>query len=70
MKHVSRELLTVDELARRSKRSKGSWRRDIRERRIAVVRLGRNVRIPVEELERLISSGWSEPVRSGNERLA
>jgi hypothetical protein len=38
-------------------------RRRILEKRMAVVRIGRAVRIPIEVIDALIAAGWSDPVR-------
>jgi excisionase family DNA binding protein len=62
MKTVSERLLTVAEAARRLGLKECTIRRRILERRIAYVKNGRAVRIPVEVVEDVISQGWREPV--------
>ena len=68
MKSVNRratielELLTLREAEAMTKRKVATWRKDIRLRKVPYVRLGRQVRIPREYVEQLISEGWHEPV--------
>ncbi len=59
---ASQQLLTVDEAEARTGRKASTWRRDILEKKIPYVKLGRSVRIPVEVVDRLIEQGWREPV--------
>jgi excisionase family DNA binding protein len=59
----SERLLTVREAEAITGRKASTWRRDILEKRIAYVKLGRSVRIPVEVIEQLIAEGWRESVR-------
>ena len=58
---TSRELLTIPEAAMRTKRKPSTWRSDILLRKIPYVKIGRQVRIPVEVVDQLISDGWREP---------
>lgn len=51
------QLLTVSEFADLIRMKPSGIRRWILERKIAVVRIGRLVRIPVSEVDRLITSG-------------
>jgi excisionase family DNA binding protein len=55
-------LLTVAEAARRLGLKECTIRRRILERRIAYVKNGRAVRIPVEVVEDVISQGWREAI--------
>jgi excisionase family DNA binding protein len=57
-------LLSVEEFSATLKITGSCTRRWILERRIATVKLGRLVRIPHTELERLINAGL-RPVRPG-----
>lgn len=62
MAKTSRKLLTVFEAEAQTGRKASTWRKDILERRIPYVKIGRQVRIPEEVIERLIAEGWHEPV--------
>jgi hypothetical protein len=55
-------LVSVFEAEELTGRKASTWRRDILEKRVAVVRIGRQVRIPMSEIERLIQSGYSPAV--------
>jgi len=59
----SEQLLTVPEAAARLGLKVSTIRRRILEKRIAVVRIGRAVRIPIEVIDELIEQGWHDPVR-------
>lgn len=52
------KLFSLQELESITGKTVGSWRKDIRERRIDVVRLGRLVRVPEAELARLYNVGF------------
>jgi len=58
-------LLSVPQVAERLNVTRACIRRWILERRLAVVKVGRLVRIPLSEVERLIDSGLrpARPVR-------
>jgi excisionase family DNA binding protein len=56
-------LMTVSQVAERFNTEERFVRRLISERRIGFVKLGRHVRIPVNEVEDFISRGVVEPVR-------
>lgn len=58
----SERLLTIAEAATRLGLKISTIRRRILERRIAVVRIGRAVRIPIEVIDALIAAGWNDPV--------
>lgn len=60
---MSQQLLTVVEAEARTGRKASTWRRDILERKIPYVKLGRSVRIPVEVVDKIIERGWHEPVK-------
>ena len=62
MRRVSERLLTVRETAGRLGLKECTIRRRILERRIAYVKNGRSVRIPIEVVEVLIETGWREPL--------
>jgi excisionase family DNA binding protein len=51
------ELLTVSETAAALNLSAGTIRAWILSRRLGVVRLGRAVRVPAEELQRIVTEG-------------
>ena len=55
-------LVTLREAEAMTGRKVSSWRKDILRRRIAFVKLGKSVRIPVSEIERLVNAGWHAPV--------
>ena len=59
----SERLLTIAEAATRLGLKISTTRRRILERRIAVVRIGRAVRIPIEVVDALIADGWDDPLR-------
>ena len=56
------ELYTLEECEHRTKRKISTWRKDILLRKVPVVRIGRNVRIPKEYVDSLIARGWREPL--------
>jgi excisionase family DNA binding protein len=55
------KLLTVDETAERLGTSTRFVRRLVAERRIAYTKLGRHVRIAVDDLDAFVASGRVEP---------
>ncbi len=59
---ATRQLLTVRQVAERLALKESTIRRRILDRRVAYVKSGRAVRIPVEVVERLIAEGWREPI--------
>ncbi len=59
---ASERLLTVKEAEDRTGRKASTWRRDILERRVPYVKIGRSVRIPVEVIEKMITDGWRDAV--------
>jgi len=63
MNHKNDELLTVYEVAATLNLSAGTIRAWLLSRKLAAVRLGRAVRIPASELERLIAEGMT-PARA------
>ena len=65
MSKVSGKLLTVFEAEARTGRKASTWRRDILERRVPYVKIGRSVRIPEEAIEDLIARGFRPAVENG-----
>ena len=61
----SEVLLTVPEAAKMTALKEATIRRRILERTIGYVKLGRSVRIPLQEVEKLIRRGYRPPI--GNE---
>jgi hypothetical protein len=59
------ELLTLVEAELLTKRRVATWRKDIRLRKVPYVKLGRQVLIPREAIDELITRGWHDPVVSG-----
>jgi hypothetical protein len=57
-----KRLLTVKEAEQITGRRASTWRRDILLRRIPSVRIGRQVRIPVQVIEKLINEGWRDQI--------
>lgn len=56
-KQVEREYVGVGEAETMSSRSEWSWRRDAYEGKIASVKVGRRLLIPVSEIRRVIAEG-------------
>ena len=56
------KLLTVFEAEAMTGRKAATWRRDILTRRIPYVKLGRQVRIPLEVIEDMIRQGYRQPI--------
>lgn len=52
------KLFTIPEFAERLRKKQSGVRRWVLERRIAVIKVGRNVRIPESELRRIVSEGF------------
>ena len=63
----SERLLTVQQAEALTGRKAATWRRDILDKRIAYVKIGRSVRIPVEAINQLIEKGWRDPVQNREE---
>ena len=63
---IVEKLLTVVEALAMTGREASTWRRDITERKVASVKLGRLVRIPLSEVHRLISSGYRASKSTGS----
>ena len=59
---TSERLLTVNEAEEMTGRKASTWRRDILKRRIPYVKLGRQVRIPIEAIRELIQRGYRRPL--------
>ena len=62
-------LVTVVEAERLTGRKASTWRRDIFSRRIPYVKIGRQVRIPLSAIQRLIADGWRDPLLTGQSVL-
>ena len=62
------QLLTVEEAATRLGLKVSTLRRRILERRIDYVKNGRSVRIPVETVERIITTGYRPAIPEGEGR--
>jgi len=65
MEKISERLLTVQQAEQMTGRKACTWRKDIRERRIASVRIGRQIRIPIEAIQELIQKGF-QPALNGS----
>ncbi len=52
------QLLTIKEAEILTGRKAATWRADIRKRKVASVKLGRQVRIPLEAIRAMIRHGW------------
>jgi len=57
------KLLTVAEAADHLGLKEATIRRRILERRIAYVKIGRAVRIPVDAVNELVTAGYREPIK-------
>ena len=64
IKHTSAQLLSVFQAEQITGRKASTWRRDILLRKIPVVKLGRQVRIPREIIDELIKQGWRDAIPS------
>lgn len=62
MKKTSGRLLTVFEAEARTGRKASTWRRDILQRKVAYVKIGRSVRIPEEVVDAMIAQGWRDSI--------
>lgn len=62
MKVGTQRLLTLSEAEAMTGRKVSTWRKDILRKRIAAVKLGRSVRIPIEAIEDLIQEGYRAPI--------
>ena len=63
MRVESEKLLTVFEAESMTGRKASTWRRDILKRKIRNVKIGRQVRIPIEVINEMIRDGNREPVQ-------
>lgn len=54
----TKQLLTVFEAETLTGRKAATWRKDILRRKIPCVRIGRQVRIPIEAIEQLVRDGY------------
>lgn len=65
------KLLKVGEAAKKTNLSIATWRAWILQKKVRVVRLGRSVRIPEDEVGRLVKEGMElvqQPLRSAGRR--
>lgn len=51
------KLLTIREAAERTNNRESTWRAWVLKRRVVVIKIGRSVRIPESEIERMIKEG-------------
>ena len=58
MQLPAKKLLTLEEAEALTGRKVATWRRDILQRKIAYVKLHRQVRIPIEVVNDLIQKGY------------
>ncbi len=56
---------TVEEAAAELNLSRATIRAWISQRRLGHIRLGRAIRIPAEEIRRVLEAGWVPPERGG-----
>ena len=68
MQKISERLLTVQQAEELTGRKAATWRRDILKRKVPYVKIGRQVRIPVEAIQDLIRQGY-RPAVKGQESL-
>lgn len=61
-------LLSLAECEMLTGRKVSTWRKDILTRRVPVVRIGRQVRIPAEAIEDMIRQGYRPAVAAGGGR--
>jgi excisionase family DNA binding protein len=62
----SDQLLSVVDAAQRLGLKESTIRRRILERKLAYVKNGRAVRVPVEVVEQVIADGWRDPIVLGS----
>jgi len=58
----SKKLLTVQEAEQLTGRKASTWRKDILKKKIDYVKIGRQVRIPIEVITKLIQAGYHQAV--------
>ena len=63
-KKESKNLLTLKECEKLTKRKVATWRKAIARREIPFVRIGRSVRIPQEVIDEMVHQGWRDPLKS------
>lgn len=54
----SAKLISLKEAEEMTGRKVSTWRNDLRKGRVAFVRLGRQVRIPIEVIDQLVAKGF------------
>ncbi len=62
--HATQKLLTLSEAEALTGRKVSTWRRDILHRKVSYVKLGRQVRIPLEVIHEMIRSGYRPQIPS------
>lgn len=62
----SKRLLTVHEAEALTGRKASTWRKDILRRRVPYVKLGKQVRIPIEAIEDLMKAGYRPAIPEGS----
>lgn len=61
-------LLTLFEAEQLTGRKVSTWRKDIRLRKVPCVRLGRQIRIPLEAVRELIAAGYRPAITREDQR--
>ena len=61
----SKKLLTVKEAEAMTGRKASTWRKDILRRKVPYVKIGRQVRIPIEAIEDLMAAGYRPAIPQG-----
>lgn len=69
MTRKSEQLLSVVDVANRLGLKESTIRRRILERKLAYVKNGRAVRVPIEVVEHLIAEGWREPIGAQGQKV-
>jgi hypothetical protein len=57
------KLLSLDQCEALTGRKKSTWRKDVAERRVPVIRIGRQVRIALSTVEKLIRDGFQPALK-------
>jgi hypothetical protein len=62
--HAGGRLLSLLECEDRTGRKVATWRKDILRRKIPFVRIGRQIRVPADFIEKLIADGYHDIVQT------
>ena len=62
------KLLTLQQVEEMTGRKVATWRRDILERKVDYVKIGRSVRIPLSVITNMIDKGWRKAIPSGGDQ--